>query len=396
MPIVVPAPLNIISPPEQRHALRARPRRIITVRLTRGQDADALMLADWVGNNQGRAALYPLWHLKRRAGAASKNATVIDVPRVDGRFANALQPLAAPAVTFQGTPSQFAGYGAALIADPVNGHQTVTAMVSGAGQLLLDEPLARPVSAGSAVYPLVSGVLRQAARFDHLAGRVTEAVLDIDLAPPAFSHARDGGWTPPETWQGLPVFSARLFGGTWAEQGFEFAATVEVLDNEAAAPWINRVSGNPGQTLRRRILVADDAAIMRTLGLVDYLRGRQQPLWVDEALAGIGIYTPVTAGDSHIDLRREYLPQFLRTPGVLRIDGQCLPYAGVASESAGVARLQLSAPAPTDIPADACVTRMLRARLDHDAVDLIWHTDGMLEVNLIFRAIDDNLALALE
>jgi hypothetical protein len=374
--------------PEQRHALRLRPRRTLTMRLTRGEGSDAVVLADWVARNQGRQALIPLPHLKRRAGASAKGAATLTVTGVQGRFQRAMQPLEPGLTTFNSGVIQPSAGSVILIADPVNGHQVVYASVSGQDTLTITEPLARPVSAGSAVYPLVAGTLRQAARFDHLAGRVTDTVLDIELAPCPFSRVEDGGWLPQETWDGLPVFSARLFGGTWDDQGFEFSATVEVLDNEAAVPWVARVSDNPGHTLRRRILVAEEAAIEHALGLVDYLRGRQQPVWLDDALSGMALAAPVAAGDIHIDMVRGTLPYFARTPGVLSIDGHNLAYAGISTQSAGVARVHLAAPATASLPVDACVTRLLRARLDHDAVDLIWHTDGVLEINLIFRVIE--------
>lgn len=45
------------------------------------------------------------------------------------------------------------------------------------------------------------------------------------------------------------------------------------------------------------------------------------------------------------------------------------------------------APPDFQIAPGMVATRMAKCRLDHDAVDLIWHTDGVLEVNLVFHEL---------
>ena len=394
--------------PEQRHALRAVPRRTLTIKLTAGRDGDALMLSDWVEANAGKPALYPLPHLCRRTAGAAKGDTVLPVSGAHGRFERALQPLrpgvlasgSNPSVSFPaGGPMviRSAAGGAILIVDAEHGHQIYGAQVTAPDTLTLDESLARPVSAAARVYPLVAGVMRQAARFDHLAGQVVDTVLDIDVAPPEFDRWAEGGWTPAETWAGLPVFTSRLFGATWEDQEFGFSPTIEVLDNEAAPVWFARASTNPHKTLKRRILVGDESAIENVLGLLDYLRGRQQPLWVDDALDGLEFLSSwsFTNAGVGVKINRKTMPTVLRKPTVLRIDGaRPLGTAGLHSYDGGAflmlaeypATVSGSPPEFTILPG-MTATRMAKCRLDHDAVELIWHTDGVLEVNLVFHEI---------
>lgn len=395
--------------PEQRHALRAVPRRTLTIKLTAGRDGDALMLSDWVEANAGKPALYPLPHLCRRTAGAAKGDTVLPVSGAHGRFERALQPLrpgvlasgSNPSVSFPaGGPMviRSAAGGAILIVDAEHGHQIYGAQVTAPDTLTLDESLARPVSAAARVYPLVAGVMRQAARFDHLAGQVVDTVLDIDVAPPEFDRWAEGGWTPAETWAGLPVFTSRLFGATWEDQEFGFSPTIEVLDNEAAPVWFARASTNPHKTLKRRILVGNESAIENVLGLLDYLRGRQQPLWVDDALDGLEfVDTPTFGAGAYYGVRinRKTMPSVLKKPALLRIPGAFpVGTAGLYRNQDGAWLLLSARPAslsgsPPDfvIEPGMTATRMAKCRLDHDAVDLIWHTDGVLEVNLVFHEL---------
>jgi len=207
MSFVFPPPPGPIGPPvfpavkaaiEQRHALRFRPRRRLTIRLTLGTDADALGLFAWMAKNQGRETIVPLPHLARRVTAdAARMATAISIDARDDVFVNALQPLEPDSTGF-GYAALTVRQGEALIVDPVNGWQRVYATIgAGSDGLSLEEPLARPVSAGSRIYPAVAGVIRQAARIDHHAGRIVDAVLDIDVAAPAYDYAMDGGFAPP-------------------------------------------------------------------------------------------------------------------------------------------------------------------------------------------------------
>lgn len=389
--------------PEQRHALRATPRRTLAIRITAGDNGDALMLADWIDANAGRPALYPLPHLCRMTAGAGKGDMLLPVARVAGRFERALQPLK-PGYLGMGYPPFILrdGFGtglggAILIVDAEHGHQVYSAEPSGPDALLLHEPLARPVSSGARVYPLLVGVMRQAANFEHLAGQVVDTTLDIEVAAPEYDYWAEGGWTPAETFEGLPVFSDRLFGGTFEDRSFGFAPAVEILDNEAAPLWFARISDNARKTLKRRILVADEAAIENVLGLLDYLRGRQQPLWVDDALDGLQFMGPsgYSGGGFGVQINRKTMPTVLKKPCVLRIPGaRPVGTAGVYSE-AGNAWLLLSgypqtaSGSPPDflIEPGMTATRLAKCRLDHDAVDMIWHTDGLLEVNLVFREL---------
>lgn len=403
MSFVFPPPPGPIGPPvfpavkaaiEQRHALRFRPRRRLTIRLTLGTDADALGLFAWMAKNQGRETIVPLPHLARRVTAdAARMATAISIDARDDVFVNALQPLEPDSTGF-GYAALTVRQGEALIVDPVNGWQRVYATIgAGSDGLSLEEPLARPVSAGSRIYPAVAGVIRQAARIDHHAGRIVDAVLDIDVAAPAYDYAMDGGFAPPGE-----LFDCALPGNDWGPaHAVEFDAGLEQFDTDAAPAWSRRISARNPQTLSRRVYASGAAQIVALRGWVDWLRGRQRAVWVDEQASGIELAATAMPGDDRLIVRRSNLPAWLGASSTLLIRSAAQPVlrvdaAAVSSRDATTAELLLAAPLATSAPlahddASVRITHALRCRLDHDAVDLVWHTDSLLEVNLTFRAL---------
>lgn len=396
----------VLAAIEQRHALRFRPRRSLTIKLTLGADAEALGLLAWLARNQGRETIIPLPHLARRVTAdAARLATSLFIDERDTLFLNALQPIYSGQTTFSSTlygPGFAFRSGEALIVDPVNGWQRArVASGAGANELNLAEPLARPVAAGSRLYPALAGTIKQSTRLDHHAARVVDVVLDIEVAPPAWDYAKDGGFVPPDE-----LFDCATPGNDWGSaHAIGFDAGLEQFDTVAAPVWTHRISERTPQTLARRVVASGATEIMALRGWVDWLRGRQKSVWIDEQVAGIDLAAAAPPGTDRLIVRRAGLPQWLGTDTMLLIRRAGQPVlrvraAAVSSRDAATAELLLAEPldvAAALDPADASlrITRALRCRLDHDAVDLIWHTPELLEVNFTFRALPENTEIGI-
>lgn len=380
---------------EQRVALRFRPRRTLTLNLTLPFDADGLGLVQWLAANQGRPAWIPLPHLCRTVvTAALKMDELLEIDLADQPFLAALQRQDS-----ENNSLPFGGYGLnteygeLLVLDEINGWQRVQAHQDSGNTLRLDEPLARPVAAGTRVYPALLGTIRNAVNLEHAASRVIEMTLDVEVAAPAYSYLSDGGWTPTTSYKGLPVLHCASAGNDWSDAlAIGFDAGIQVLDADTAPVWSQRISDRNHETLARRLFVQGDAAIFDVRGLLDYCRGRLQPLWLDEQIGGIDLLQPALAGADRLIIKRANLPAWVHSGAVLWVrqaglDAFALGMAGMASIDQASAALMLAEPLPYDLDASVRITRLLYVRLDHDAIDLIYHTPQLLEVNLRFIVI---------
>ena len=374
--------------------LRTRPRRAFVVRLTLPFGAEALGFALWVERNQGRTVTLPLWHIRRHALAAVVADTQMDIDNLDRFFIAAMQPEGGT-VGLYGN-NLWDGTGTVLVFDETNGWQRLEVLAMSGSTLTLAEPLARPISARAAVYPAITGVIRQAVRASHEAGRVLDITLDADAPPPAWDWlANDGtgnAWQPLASYESLPVLACNVPGNDWgsAHEG-EFDARLEAFDTAIAPVRITRVNTHGGTRWPRRLWAKGATEIAWLRGLLDYLRGRLYPVWLDEQIDGLELASPASAGDDRLTVARRLLPAWMdgttwlwaRKPGAPFV----VKAAGAVGVDAETAHLMLAEPLADDLPAATRLTRLLHARLDHDAVDLIWHTDDLLEVNLTFAAI---------
>lgn len=365
---------------ERRIALRERPRRALTVGLTVGVAADALRLLQWLEQNHGRPVRVPLPHVKRwlTANAAYGTQTLaVDTPM---EFARHLQRFTDERTWLP-----------ALAVAPDGRWQVVDCNWIGGAGLNLAEPLPRALPAGAWLWPLLDGVLRGQAALQQHAGRVLGATFDLDIELSRAAYA-----PPPAVHDGLPALLGARPGNDWGEaHAATVAPRLEVFDTGPAPLWSRRVDAAPGSTFARRLIAHGADAIEDARGLIDYCTGRQKPFWLDEQIRGLDIAQPAAAGADRLILRAPGLAQMNYAGATLwcrpphgQGAGFALPVAGVhtdadaAAEADGAGVLRLAAPLPQAVGPDAALTRLRYARLHHDAVEIVWHTDGLAEINL--------------
>jgi hypothetical protein len=253
--------------------------------------------------------------------------------------------------------------------------------------LWLTEPLARAAAVGSTVMPLVWGKAIDPADLTQwvpgmVGGSVTASVTpeqtpDMDVL--------DDPWLdeipvwPDGNWRDDPTASAQ--------------ATITRQDFSPADPWVRRDDPWATTTYRRRYLASslDEIEIWRAR--LWRTQGRLEAFWLPDGLAPILRVTfDADPEDGFLRVTGNDISAFWHRPAACLIvhpDGT-RQYALTATchlDQGGV--LVLRSGLETPVPEGSRVIRLVRCRLDHDAIDLYWHSPNLVEITLTARQLPE-------
>lgn len=375
-----------VSGHERREANRSHPRRSITYRVGSGRSFDALA-ADWLSEHLGKPAWWPLpqyaAHLSR---AAEAGAPVLQAPGINARhFGPPSAQLLLDAAGVQGWigPERYA----LLIG--VSGWRVLRIQSIVGDTVHLAEPLPGDAAAGSSLMPLLWGRASESVNFTQLlpgmaSGSVTAL---LDPAPEPEGQPADA------LLDGIPVWPD----GNWSsDPGATVAASVTQHDLSPAQPWLRRDDPWTLSTLQRRYLAASSAAIEAWRARLWRAQGRLHPFWLPDGLAPVLRLThdyAVEDGWLSVDLPHPAAALWQRSAACLILlpNGQRRHAltGPMQAESEGGAALTLRSLLQESIPAGSRVIRLQRCRLDHDAVDLHWHTPHLVEIALTARQLPE-------
>jgi hypothetical protein len=375
--------VRLASGNEARQGLRRVPRRFLTYHVGHGRASDALV-AEWLADHLGRLAGWPLpQHVVRLTLAADRGARLLPVTPVDeAGFA----PAAAQLRLEEDGLHWPADRRFALLMAP-DGWQVLALTEVEPDRLWLTEPLARAAPAGATVLPLVEGLAVEPAEFTQwvpgiIAGSVTAQV--------AFEPLPDEGLAGDPWLDGLPVWAD----GNWRDDPSVTAqGVVTRQDLSPADPWVRRDDPWPTTTFQRRFLAAGREDIARWRARLARAQGRLGACWLPDGLAPVLRVTheaEVEAGYLRVDA--EASAAFWHRPAaalILHPDGtrQAVLTGSFHQDHGGV--LVLRSGLDAAVPAGSRVLRLARCRLDHDAVDLYWHTPELVEIPLTLRRLPE-------
>ncbi|AUM00578.1 hypothetical protein B4966_10680 [Rhodocyclaceae bacterium] len=376
--------VRLASGNEARQAQRRVPRRFFTYHMGHGRASDALV-AEWLADHLGRLAWWPLpQHAVTLTAAAAAGAQWLPVTAANaagfvparGRWRLERDGLHGPA-----EGQRFA----LLIA--ADGWQVLTLAEVEPERLWLTEPLTRPIPAGASVLPLVEGVAVEPAEFTQgvpgiMAGSVTAQV--------AFEPMPDEGLLDDPWLDGWPVWPD----GNWRDDPSVTAqAMVTAQDLSPADPWVRRDDPWPTTSFQRRFLAAGREDIARWRARLYRAQGRLGACWLPDGLAPVlHVTADADIEDGFLRVGAADLAAFWHRPAgalILHPDGSRQPVltAGCHRDDGGVLVLRCGLEAP--VPAGSRLLRLARCRLDHDAVDLHWHTPGLVEIPLTLRRLPE-------
>lgn len=375
--------VRLASGNEARQGLRRVPRRSLTYHVGHGRASDALV-ADWLADHLGRLAWWPLpQHAARLTAAADMGARLLPVTPVDE---TGFAPAAAKLRLEEDGLHWPADRRFALLMAP-DGWQVLALTEVEPDRLWLTEPLARAVPAGATVLPLVEGLAVEPAEFVQwvpgiIAGSVTAQV--------AFEPLPDEGLLDDPWLDGSPVWPD----GNWRDDPSVTAqGVVTRQDLSPADPWVRRDDPWPTTTFQRRFLAAGREDIARWRARLYRAQGRLGACWLPDGLAPVLRVTheaEVEAGYLRVDA--EAGAAFWHRPAaalILHPDGtrQAVLTGAFHQDAGGV--LVLRSGLDAAVPAGSRVLRLARCRLDHDAVDLYWHTPELVEIPLTLRRLPE-------
>jgi hypothetical protein len=369
---------------EARQGLRRVPRRLLTYAVGHGRPTDALV-ADWLADHLGQEALWPLpQHAAHLTEAAEAGSLALAVTPVQ---AEPFVPLAADVrLGFDGLRGWDGDERWVLIL-AADGWQTARLSLVEANRLWLAEPLARAAPAGAAVMPLAWGMASEAADFAQwvpgaAGGRVTASLAPAPL--PEMDLLDD------PVLDGLPVWTD----GNWREDPSVSAqALVTRQDLSSADPWVRRDDPWPATTYQRRYLVSTPLEIERWRSRLERVQGRLGAFWLPDGLSPIlWVSAEADPEDGFLRVTGEDASAFWHRPAaclILHPDGsrQHALTATCHRDQSGVLVLRSGLDAP--VPAGSRVLRLTRCRLDHDAVELYWHTPTLVEIPITARQLPE-------
>lgn len=378
---------RLASGNESRRARRHVPRRSITYKVGNARQTDALV-SDWLADHLGQMALWPLpqyaAHLTESCG---RGALALSVIEADGEQFGPLSAnvrLAYDGVQgWQETPSN----GRWMLIIALDGWQIAQLSHVGSGQLWLAKPLARAAASGSVVMPLVWGKAVDPAHLTQWGPGMVSGNVHAQIEPAPLPD--QGGLDDPML-DGIPVWPD----GNWVDDPTATAqAPITRQDFSPADPWFRRDDPWSIGTYQRRFLAAGREDIARWRARLWSTQGRLEPFWLPDGLA------PVLRVQDDADVDAGYLrvdaeagAAFWHRPAaalILHPDGQRQHVLTGAfhRDDAGVLVLRSGLDAP--VPVGSRVVRLMRCRLDHDAIDLYWHSQTLLEITLTARQLPE-------
>ncbi|MFU4595524.1 hypothetical protein ACM70O_05850 [Pseudomonas aeruginosa] len=378
---------RLASGNESRQARRRIPRRWLTYKVGNARQTDALV-ADWLADHLGQMALWPLpQYAVHLTESCERGALALNVTEADGRQ---FGPLSANVhLTYDGVQGwqETENNGRWVLIIAADGWQ-IAQLSDVEGDLLwLTEPLARAAAVGSTVMPLVWGkAIDPADLTQWVPGMVGGNIpTQIQPAPLPDQDVLNDPWLDE-----IPVWPD----GNWRDDPTAAAqATITRQDFSHADPWVRRDDPWATTTLQRRYLASslDEIEIWRAR--LWRTQGRLEAFWLPDGLAPI-LWVNVEADpeDGFLRVDGKDISAFWHRPAsclIVHPDG-FQQYALTATchlDQSGV--LVLRSGLDDWVPAGSRVIRLVRCRLDHDAIDLYWHSPTLLEITLTARQLPE-------
>lgn len=375
---------RLASGNESRQARRRVPRRLMTYQVGHARPAEALV-ADWLADHLGKPALWPLpqytLHLAQRA---ERGALALAVAEADGL--RLVPPAAELLLSFGGLRGWQGGDRWVLICAAEAWQLAQIALVED-GLLWLTEPLARGAAAGASVMPLVWGTAVEPSPLTQWVPGMAGSSVTATLSP---SPPPDLGYSHDALLDDLRVWPD----GNWRDDPTSSVeAVITRQDFSPAEPWIRRDDPWPVTTFQRRYLASTLEEIEIWRERLWRIEGRLNAFWLPDGLAPV------------LWVTHEASPEdgFLRVAGGEVSAFWHRPAACVITHPDGTPQYALTSTAHADqggvlvlrsgldevVPAGSRVCRLARCRLDHDAVDLYWHSPQLLELTLTARHLPE-------
>jgi len=275
-----------------------------------------------------------------------------------------------------------------------NQHHEVGEILSLAGNALtLKQPLSRGWPGGTKVYPARFARIDGDAVVAHPTDALASARVRFDLEDPSSVPAIDG----PSAYRGYRVLEWRPnriedLTDTWRRK-------LAVLDYGTGPVNIDDLSGHPVVGKRLRFTFSNRATIQAFRAWLHARQGRAVPFWLSSGQSDVALTRPINAADQHLAVKNIGYARYLASPTIrrdvaIRVAAGAVHYrriTGAAEISEDEELLTLDSMLGVTIP----LARVLQVsfldlvRLEADAQELFWETDGIVEAVLEVRTVQE-------
>lgn len=382
---------RVASGNEQRQALRLLPRRSLHYTVGNGRRSDALV-ADWLADHMGRKAWWPEPQLVVRLLApAQQGDWVLRVDDPNDRILNFL-PLRAEAVAGAFGLDGWWSADRLVWIDAPDGWQVARIDGQEPGLLRLIEPLARSAAVGSLVVPLTQGSSSEDMGAEQyvpgvLSGEVA-AVLQVQRPP--WDDLNIPIMAGDTLLDGIPVWPD----GNWRDSPHaNNSGAVHQFDSSLSDAWIRRADPVRNLSLQRSYLLAGPDVLTQWLRRLWLAQGQFGSFWVPDGIAPVMTVLEDAAIDSGtLQVDGPGLSAFWHRPAACAIYDPFVEAQHVLTgplQSGTTQSLVLRSPLEDVVHAGARIVRLQRCRLAHDAIDLVWHSDAVVEIALSFLTLPE-------
>lgn len=382
---------RVASGNEQRQALRMLPRRSLRYSVGNGRRSDALV-ADWLADHMARKAWWPEPQLVvRLVEAAEQGAWTLTVDDPNDRI-SAFGPLRADA-----TVDSWGLYGWDLSdrwvwIDGPDGWQLARVDSVEPSVLWLMEPLARGAPVGSLVVPLTQGICIEDMGAEQFVPGVFngEVAAVLQVQRPPWNDLTLPDYPADTLLDAIPIWPD----GNWRDSPrASSSAAVLQLDSSVSDAWIRRADSVRNLTLERRYLVTGTDAYAEWMRRLWVAQGQYGSFWLPDGIAPVlTVQSDADIDSGYLEVDGSGLAAFWHRPAACAIynpDGSVL-YALTGPVQYGESHaLVLRSPLDALVTKGVRIVRMQRCRLAHDAIDLTWHTDSIVEIALSFVTLPE-------
>jgi hypothetical protein len=275
-----------------------------------------------------------------------------------------------------------------------NQHHEVGEILSLAGNALtLKQPLSRGWPAGTRVFPARFARLDGDVVVAHPTDALASARVRFEVEDPSPVPAIDG----PSTYQGYRVLAWRPnriedLTDTWRRK-------LALLDYGTGPVTLDDLSGHPVVGKRLRFTFGNRATIQAFRAWLHARLGRAVPFWLSSGQSDVEVTRPIHAADQHLSVKNIGYARYLATPTIRRdlvihATGGRTDYRRITGGSEISADEELLTLDST-LGVMLAVQDVLRisfldlVRLEADAQELFWETDGIVQAVLEVRTVKE-------
>jgi len=210
-------------------------------------------------------------------------------------------------------------------------------------------------------------------------------VAQLEPAPPPDADLLDDPWLDD-----LPVWPD----GNWRDDpAAAVPAVITRRDFSPANPWLRRDDPWPTTTFQRRYLASNLDEIEIWRARLWQTQGRLNAFWLPDGLAPIlWVTADAYPEDGFLRVTGDEVTAFWHRPAACQIvhpDGYTQHALTATCHLDAGAVLVLRSGLDEPVPVGSRVIRLARCRLDHDAVDLYWHSPELMEISLTARQLPE-------